>query len=192
MLFQLLNTVFHKEEILLKKDVSLVTPTIKEKRSESKKTIQEKNYRPIEDKSKVFQDKELKQIYGLYAVDGDTFIGMMNGNKVTFRLAGIDAPEKGEFKYKEAHDFLNEHVRKKVIFVKSRGKDIYNREIVDVFEDKEKNIFVNSLMLKNGYATAENYTNSNGERTHSIAELGIKKIQEKRAETNNKGIWKKT
>lgn len=184
MLFKLLNTIFHKEEL------NVITSSNNIKYQKSNKFFNKDDKKPTS--NQFFENKELKQIYGLYAIDGDTFVGMMDSNKVNFRLAGIDAPENGEYKSKEATDLLNQYVRKKIIFIKSRGEDKFGRNIVDVFADKEKNTFVNNIIIKNGLAEVKDYTNIDGEKTHSVIEMGIKKMQETRANINNKGIWKKT
>ena len=46
------------------------------------------------------------QIEDVSAIDGDTFIGRYRGNEYTFRILGIDTPERGEPGYEAATSYL--------------------------------------------------------------------------------------
>jgi len=63
-------------------------------------------------------------------VDGDTVV--VNGS--SFRLLGINTPEKGEEYYSEAKEFLEDLVLNKTILVEKHGQDRYYRELVYLFE----------------------------------------------------------
>jgi len=81
-------------------------------------------------------------------IDGDT-IKLSNDKEV--RLLGIDTPEKGQYYYDEAKNFLDDLVSgKKVILEKDvTNKDNYGRYLRYVLCD---DIFVNLEMVKGGYA----------------------------------------
>jgi len=181
MLFRLLNIILNKNQKSINKANTVSKENIVDKTNESKETNTKIIKKLANDDSASFLKAGLKQIYGLYAVDGDTFVGMLDGKKTTFRLAGLDSPEKNNVGFGEAKLFLNSHVGKRVLFIKSRGTDIYDRHIVDVYRDKMKEVFINELIIKNGLATVENYKNSDGEQTHTFAEMKIKKFQEMKA-----------
>ena len=78
-------------------------------------------------------------------IDGDTLV--IDGNSM--RLLGINTPEKGEFLYEEAKDFLEELTFNKTLLVEKHGKDLYGRELVYLF-DKKKNL--NIEIVKEGFA----------------------------------------
>ena len=125
----------------------------------------------------------------LFAKDGDTFLGMYNKEKQTFRLAGIDAPEKGKAWAKEATDFLNETIKGKSVYLEFLGKDKYEREIVEVYLDKEKNFHVNQMLLQAGLATSERYKNNKGEHTHNIVSHVKNELTEAVAKIKDVGMW---
>jgi len=89
-----------------------------------------------------------KEIVVSEVIDGDT-IKLSNGELV--RLLGINAPEKGQKFYEEAKRKLKEILRDKKIILErdARDKDNYGRLLRYVFAD---NIFVNSLLVREGYA----------------------------------------
>lgn len=139
---------------------------------------------PIKDK-KESQDS----CYALFPKDGDTFVGMHNNEKKTFRLAGIDTPEKGSMWSKEATLFLREKIGKKVVYLTFLGKDPYFREIVEVFLDKEKTQHVNKMLLQEGLASSERYKDRYGNKTHNVVEHLKNEITETVAKVKGKGMW---
>lgn len=127
--------------------------------------------------------------YVLFPKDGDTFIGMHNNEKKTFRLAGIDTPERGAPWAKEATKFLKEKIGTKLVYLTLLGKDKYDRDIVEVYLDKEKIQNVNKMLLEEGLASSERYTNNMGEKTHNIIDYAKNEIKEVSAKFQSKGMW---
>jgi endonuclease YncB( thermonuclease family) len=127
--------------------------------------------------------------YALFPKDGDTFLGMYKNEKKTFRLAGIDTPEKGTPWAKEATEFLRNKIGKKVVYLTLLGKDPYDRDIVEVYLDKEKTQHVNKMLLEEGLASSERYTNNKGEDTHNIVEYVKNEVTEVKAKIQDKGMW---
>jgi endonuclease YncB( thermonuclease family) len=80
-------------------------------------------------------------------IDGDTVV--VNGSSM--RLLGINTPEKGEWLYGEARDYMAILVINKTIGIEGHGKDRYYRELVYLYE-KESNENINLKMIENGYA----------------------------------------
>jgi micrococcal nuclease len=133
--------------------------------------------------------KRPNNCFGVYVKDGDTFDAMYNQERVCFRLAGIDCPEYKEAFSDAATQFLKTKVLRKVVYVEFKGKDIYDREIVEAFEDKEMKISINKQLLQQGLATSERYKNNEGELTHNLLEHIGNKITEAGANITEKGIW---
>ena len=133
--------------------------------------------------------KKANNCYGVHVRDGDTFEAMYNSKRVCFRLAGIDCPEINKPFSQDAREFLKSKVLHKVVYLEFKGQDIYNREIVEAFEDKEMKTSINEQLLKEGLATSEKYRNNEGELTHNIIERVGNKIAEAGANFNNRGMW---
>ena len=134
------------------------------------------------------QIKDKNTCYALYPKDGDTFVGMHENEKKTFRLAGINTPEKDQPWSKEATEFLREKISKKVIFIEILGKDKYERNVVEVYLDKELKQHVNKMLIEKGFATSERYS-LNGENTHSIFEYIANETIELKAKIKDNGMW---
>ena len=80
-------------------------------------------------------------------IDGDTFV---IGNE-SIRLLGINTPERGEYLYQEAKEFLNNSVLNKSVKLEF-GKekyDRYQRKLAYIFLDTEN---INLQLVKNGFA----------------------------------------
>ncbi len=125
----------------------------------------------------------------LFAKDGDTFLGMYNREQYNFRLAGINAPEKGKAWSKEATEFLNKTIKGKSVYLEFLGEDKYGREIVEVYLDKEKNIHVNKMLLEAGLATSERYKNNQGKNTHNVVDYAKNELTETVAKIKDVGMW---
>ncbi len=162
--------MFSIEETVVQAETKKIQPSTR-KLIDKKSTFNPK-------KNTNYENKEKNNCYVLFAKDGDTFDGMLNGEKVTFRLAGVDSPEKDEPLHKEAGNFLNSLIKKKVVYLEFLGKDPYGRTIVEVFLDKEKNQHVNKMMLNEGFATSERYKNNENEYTHSTVEYISNELSE--------------
>ena len=89
-------------------------------------------------------------------IDGDTVV--VNGS--SFRLLGINTPERGEYLYAESKEYLEENVMNISLTAEKKGKDRYGRELVYLY-DGNKNI--NKEIIKEGYA---NYYFPSGKDKH--------------------------
>ena len=80
-------------------------------------------------------------------IDGDTI--EINGS--SYRLLGINTPEKGEKYYTEAKQFLEQEILNKtvkLIYTQQR-KDKYFRDLIYVFLENEN---INAKIIENGFA----------------------------------------
>lgn len=94
-------------------------------------------------------------------IDGDT----IESNSTSIRLLGINSPERGEFYYNEAKEFLEEEILNKTVGLKY-GKeryDKYDRILAYVFLD---NTNINVKIIENGFA---NYYFPSGKDKYSNA-----------------------
>ena len=90
--------------------------------------------------------------YVIKVNDGDT-VKLSTGQYV--RYLGIDTPEHGEEYFSEAKRFNKKLVFGKKVYLEygKRKKDRYGRLLAWIFVKKgKKKIFVNYLLVKNGYA----------------------------------------
>ena len=112
-------------------------------------------------------------------IDGDT-ITLSDDNHV--RLIGINTPEKGQFYYQEAKDKLTSLVEgKEVSLVKDKtNNDRYGRLLRYVYLD---DIFINEVMVEEGYAEAIEYK-------PNLAHQDVLEAAELEAKRQNLGIWK--
>lgn len=116
--------------------------------------------------------------YVTRVIDGDTFV-LENNERV--RLLGIDAPEKGQFLWKEAKDYLTEKVKDKKVVLKPDKveRDKYGRLLRYVFIDNE---FINLELIERGYAKVL-IIEPNTKYALMFLEA------ERRARENKLGIW---
>ena len=88
-----------------------------------------------------------EQVHVDRIIDGDT----IESNKTSIRLLGINSPERGEYFYEEAKEFLEQEILNKTVNLKY-GKeryDKYQRVLAYVFLD---NTNINLRLVENGYA----------------------------------------
>jgi micrococcal nuclease len=80
-------------------------------------------------------------------IDGDT----IESNSTSIRLLGINAPEKGDFYYNEAKEFLASEIFNKTVVLKFTNEktDKYGRTLAYIFLDE---ININVKTVKQGYA----------------------------------------
>ncbi|MEK6856535.1 MAG: thermonuclease family protein, partial [Nanoarchaeota archaeon] len=85
------------------------------------------------------------------AVDGDTFDF---GNNERVRMSGINTPETGECYYKEAKEKLAELILHKEIYLERdrSDKDKYERLLRYVYVNETGLVFVNGILVEEGYA----------------------------------------
>lgn len=81
--------------------------------------------------------------------DGDTITVLRDKEKVTVRLEGIDAPEKGQDHGARAAFVLSSWIRSKDVTVGVTGKDKYGRTLGIVICDGEN---INEKLLREGWA----------------------------------------
>ena len=88
-----------------------------------------------------------EQIHVDRIIDGDT----IESNSTSIRLLGINTPERGEFYYEEAKEFLEQEILNKTVNLKY-GKeryDKYNRTLAYIFFDNQN---INLKIIENGLA----------------------------------------
>jgi endonuclease YncB( thermonuclease family) len=119
--------------------------------------------------------------------DGDTVIAAENGNEITIRLVGIDAPEISREKHLpgqpfciKSKEYLSSLVLNKVVDIKFYGKDASGRPLGEIFVENKN---INIEMVAAGLA--EVY------RGKPAQNLKISKYREaqKKAKEAVKGIW---
>jgi len=88
-----------------------------------------------------------EQVHVDRIIDGDT----IESNSTSIRLLGINSPERGEYFYEEAKEFLEQEILNKTVNLKY-GKeryDKYQRVLAYVFLDNQN---INLLLVENGLA----------------------------------------
>lgn len=136
------------------------------------------------------------QFYVSEIVDGDTFYVLdstRNNSKLKIRLIGIDAPESRKVFNKEKHPFGDsaKNFLKNLIYLKNvileydiDSTDRYGRKLCYAsVQDTKEVLFVNSEMLRNGYAWILTVP-PNVKYVDLFVEL------QKEARENLRGIWK--
>lgn len=106
-------------------------------------------------------------------VDGDSFIS----ENTRYRISEIDAPEINQIYGYEAKKYLSDLILHQNVEIKSKGKDKYNREIVEVFINGSD---VADLIVANGFAWQ--YKRYSTDRNLSDLELKARK--------DRRGLWK--
>jgi micrococcal nuclease len=118
--------------------------------------------------------------------DGDTCVVDRDGERVTLRFAGIDAPEvsggpdnRGQPMGRDARDLLNDLVRGKTVKVRAIEPDPYGRTVAEVFVDTK---LVNMVMVEKGMAEAYRWA------TNEIDKVAYRRAEE-RARDAERGVW---
>jgi len=104
------------------------------------------NYGWIDDALSNFLNTS-EQVHVDRIIDGDT----IESNSTSIRLLGINSPERGEYFYEEAGEFLEQEILNQTVYLKY-GKeryDKYQRVLAYVFLE---NININLRLVENGYA----------------------------------------
>ena len=137
-------------------------------------------YESTEDEEEIQEPEEQSDYFKVtYIVDGDT-LDINTGERV--RLICIDTPERGEYYYSEAKDYLKSlTLNNEVDLVKDISEtDKYERLLRYIY--LTDGTFVNELIVKNGYAKAYPYS-PDTTLCPQIEEA------EDYAKENNLGIW---
>jgi endonuclease YncB( thermonuclease family) len=108
--------------------------------------------------------------------DGDTLRILVGKEQVKIRLAGIDAPEKGQAFGTKAKEVLDNMVKGKTVNVETQGLDMYGRTIGTITID---GLNVNLELVKQGMAWR--YTKYDKEKIYLQAE--------KEARQAMRGLW---
>ena len=61
--------------------------------------------------------------------DGDTFVG---SGDISYRLEGVDTPERGYPRYEEARQYLKSLIDGKTVEVDVKARDRYGRSVAQV------------------------------------------------------------
>ncbi|MBS3771801.1 MAG: thermonuclease family protein [Bacteroidales bacterium] len=85
----------------------------------------------------------------LHVTDGDTFDCMYDGEEITIRLYGIDAPESGQPYGNEAENWLRNQIGDEAVDIEKVEEGYYGRTIA-IVELNGTNI--NGALVKNGLA----------------------------------------
>ncbi len=119
--------------------------------------------------------------------DGDTIKVVENGDKITIRLVGIDAPEISKKKHLpgqpfclKAKEYLSTLVLNKVVNIKFYGKDASGKSLGEIFAEK---VNINIEMIHAGLA--EVYKGMPAKNL----EITTYRDAEKKAIEAVKGIW---
>jgi len=123
-----------------------------------------------------FDKKELSEGVVQRVIDGDT-IRLNDG--VTIRLANINSPEKGDYGYKESHDFLLNFVNKTIYF-EVVAVDNNDRLVARIYEN---NKYLNLDLVKRGISFKAWVQNTELKEFSSSERFAIE---------NELGIWKKS
>lgn len=126
---------------------------------------------------KITKDYERITVNISRVIDGDTF---QDQTPTSYRLLGINTPEKKMPYYEEAKDFLKQY-ENKTVEVEFHGADKYNRILGYVFYNNE---LINKKILEKGLGNLYVY-----EKDEHFQEL---EKAEKYARDNELGIWKKS
>jgi micrococcal nuclease len=105
------------------------------------------NYKFLDNKITEFLDEEdIRNVER--AIDGDTIVV---GNNTHVRLLGINTPEKGEFYYQEAKDFLSNLTLNKTVKLEygKDKQDLYGRTLAYIILDGKN---LNIEQVRNGFA----------------------------------------
>ena len=81
--------------------------------------------------------------------DGDTFVGLWNGQNYDCRLVHVDAPEIKQAYGVSSRDSLSKLILGKMVAIDSIKSDLYGRVLVDV---RLGNIRLDSLLIVKGWA----------------------------------------
>lgn len=132
-------------------------------------------YPDIIERNTLDKNYEKEKCFVNRIIDGDTLVC----NNETIRLLGIDTPEKGEYYYEEAKDFLK-NVENKEVYVLRDWDDLgkYYRKLRYVFyEDR----LINIEILENGFGKSF--------MTENLKYEDKLKKAEEFAKENKKGLW---
>lgn len=115
-------------------------------------------------------------------LDGDTFEVIQNLQKVRWRISGIDAPELKQPFGQQSTDSLTKILINRTITVQLLGKDLFQRDIINVTHIQGKRCDLDSLIIANGWAWSQKGWYANVYYLHRDPIQSI-------AVTQKRGIW---
>ncbi|HSC07194.1 MAG TPA: thermonuclease family protein [Steroidobacteraceae bacterium] len=87
-----------------------------------------------------------------HVFDGDSFIVRLDdGAKLEVRLAGIDAPEKGQPYADQARTALRSLILEQEVHIAVSDTDKYHRKVAQVYRGSD-GLHINAELLRRGYA----------------------------------------
>ena len=110
-------------------------------------------------------------------IDGDTFFVRSSKSLLRVRLAGIDAPERGQPFASQSHDALKEFLGQKDLLIQKSGVDPKDKKVLVTVEIKGTNVA--SEMVKEGWAWCVENDSPDAELTKL----------EKEAREAKRGLW---
>jgi endonuclease YncB( thermonuclease family) len=127
------------------------------------------------------------QIKVIRVYDGDTIKAITNGNEITIRLVGIDAPEISRKKHLpgqpfclKSREYLSSLILNKVVRLRFYGKDASGKSLGEVFADE---VNINIEMIKAGLAEVYRGTPAKD------LEIFAYRDAENKAKADIQGIW---
>lgn len=134
-------------------------------------------------------DDNIHAVKVLYCIDGDTFVGIQNGEKKSYRLSAIDTPELGQPWANESKALVETMIDKKIVYVTYFGLDKYGRKVVDCFLDPQKRILINNALIQEGLSHYHNYSGINKFKTHNFLQVLKKQLLYVEADFFSRGRW---
>lgn len=121
---------------------------------DNKGSFKKKEYKKDNPVNKVSIDKKL-MAYCLFADSGESFLAMHNDEKKHIFLNNISHKDKFTPESKTANQFINDHIKKKTVYL-DIVEQLDNGDIIaDVFSDKEKTYSVNQMLIDEGLHFSE-------------------------------------
>jgi hypothetical protein len=146
----------------------LFTPKVEQNKVQDNTNEQKKNFQ-VEKEEKIIPNESvaktqeqttnknkgaaarLETCYVSFPKNGDTIAVLYNKQQTTFRLAGINAYEKGVRWNKQAVKYLVEQIGKKPVFIDVLDKDSDGNTKVEIYLDKEKTLHINKMLLEQDF-----------------------------------------
>lgn len=94
--------------------------------------------------------KKLDNCYVLWPVSGNKFVAMHKNERKEFILDNINLSNKKDPISINAIKFLEENIKKKVVYIEFKGKDENGIDIIDAFIAPHTTTSINSTMIEHG------------------------------------------
>lgn len=121
---------------------------------DNKDNFKKKGYTKDNSMGKSHMDKKL-MAYCLFSDSGESFLAMHNDDKKRIFLHNINHKDKFTPESKTANQFINEHIKKKTVYL-DIVEELDNGDIVaEVFTDREKTYSLNQMLIDEGLNFSE-------------------------------------